>query len=72
MATTTVPTDKSSYYLFGADSLPARIRTPQCVPEVLRNGQWKPFYDSWKWMHEAQEVDESEWVSRVIELTKSA
>jgi hypothetical protein len=70
MPTTTVPTDNSRYFLFGADSHPARIRTPQCVPEVLRNGQWEPFYNSWAWMHGAEEVDEIEWQARVDEVSK--
>jgi hypothetical protein len=70
MPTTSIPTENSRFFLFGADSQPARQRTPNCFPEVLRGGQWVPLNDLWTWMHEAQEVDEVEWQARVDEVTK--
>lgn len=61
MPTTTIPTENSRLFVFGADSRPARQRTPECAPEVMLNGKWVPLYDLWQWMHEAQECDEGEW-----------
>lgn len=45
---------------FLLDDQPARQQSPTAVPEVLRQGQWVPLYDTYRFHHEATPVGEAE------------
>lgn len=52
---------------FSFQGIPAIIRKPAMVPEVWVGGEWAPYYNTEKFVHEADSMGVQDWIALIKE-----
>ncbi len=52
-------------YFLMDNGIPVRRLSEDRWPEILRNGEWEPYRDLWKFTHEADPVSKEEFNAAV-------
>ncbi len=57
---TDLPGNSDTAKYFEMDGMPILVRSPNHVPEHIENNVWTPFFDTWKFLHEADPITKEE------------
>ncbi len=45
---------------FEMDGVPVRVQSPAHIPELVRDGKWEPFHNTWKFLHDADPIEKAD------------